>query len=195
MSRFRAGFASLACACVCVLAACNDAPTETPKGAAVGDKPLPPKTVDVTKEMVAAVSAGKVATAISVHFSLRASPVANTPLPVDVAIVPHQKFSVVRVYFESHDGLSITSGGQFEPANSGSVETPLRHQVMLLPSKEGLFMMTATVETVGEDGNVTRVFSIPVIVAAAPGAAPATEPPATPADTAANAPASAPARN
>ena len=185
MSRFRAAFAALACVCfcICILAACDDAPPEPSKEAAAGNKPPAPKTADVTKDMVAAVSAGKIASAISVHFALRASPMANTPLPVDVAIVPHRKFSVVQVYFESHDGLSTTSGEQYGPAKNIEVETPLRHQLMLMPSKEGMFVVTATVETVGEDGNVTRVFSIPVIVAAAPGSAPAAAPVATPAST------------
>ncbi len=183
-------FAALACACVCILAACDDAPPETPQGASAGDKPPPANTADVTTDMVAAVSAGKVASAISVHFALRAPPVANTALPVDVAIVPHENFSVVRVYFESHDGLSTATGGEFGPANDVGAEKPLRHQLVLLPSKEGMFMVTATVETAGEGGNVTRVFSIPVMVSAAPGSAPAAAPPA-PGDT--PAPANAPA--
>jgi hypothetical protein len=185
---FRAALTAMACACVGMLGACDDAPSEAPKTAAVGDKPAS-KTADVSKDMVAAVSAGKVASAISVHFALRTPPTVNTALPVDVAIVPHRKFSLVRVHFESHDGLSTTSGKEFGPANNVDGEKPLTHQLVLLPSKEGMFMVTATVETEGDDGNVTRVFSIPVIVSAAAGSAPAAAPTASkPAETPADAP-------
>ena len=50
---------------------------------------------------------------------------------------------------------------------TSQAEKPLTHQLVLLPAKEGMFMVTATVETEGEEGNVSRIFSIPVIVAAA----------------------------
>ncbi|HEU5134530.1 MAG TPA: hypothetical protein VFU13_05240 [Steroidobacteraceae bacterium] len=174
-------FAALACVCACMFAACDDAPSEKPRSAATGDKPPSAKHADVTANMVAAVSAGKAASAISVHFALRAPPVANTPLPLDLAIVPHGKFSLVRVYLESHDGLTITSGGEFGPANSVEAEKPLMHQLVLLPARDGMFVVTATVETVDEGGNVTRVFSIPVIVGATPAPTPASAPESAPA--------------
>jgi len=189
MTSLRAAFAVLACACM--LAACDDAPAEKPQGSSAADKkPTPSKTADVASDMVAAVSAGKVASAIGVHFALRATPVANMPLPVDVAIVPHRKFSLVRVSFETHDGLSTTSGDEFGPANNVDGETALLHKLLLLPSKEGMFMVTATVETDGDDGNVTRVFYIPVIVAAV-----APTPADAPAAAAAGNPAGAPPGN
>ena len=52
-------------------------------------------------------------------------------------------------------------------------ETALSHELVLLPAREGIFVVTSSVETESEDGNVTRIFSIPVIVSPAAGAAPA----------------------
>ena len=101
------------------------------------------------------------------HFALRAPPVVNKALPVDVAIVPHRKFSSLIVHFESQDGLATTAGEVFGPKADIESETPLSHQLVLLPTREGMFMVTASVETEGADGNITRIFSIPVIVAAA----------------------------
>jgi hypothetical protein len=135
--------------------------------------------------MVAAVSAGKASNVIGLHFSLGASPTVNTPLPVKVAIVPHRKFSSIRVHFESQDGLAAASGDNFGPVTNPEAETALSHDLILLPSREGMFVVTSSVETESEDGNVTRIFSIPVIVAAAVAAAP----PAAPA------PAPEPAKN
>jgi hypothetical protein len=51
-------------------------------------------------------------------------------------------------------------------------EKPLSHQLVLLPGQEGMFMVTASVETASEEGNITRIYSIPVIVAAAASPAP-----------------------
>jgi len=135
---------------------------------------------NLAKDMVAAVSAGKAASVISLHFALRAPPAVNTPLPVEVAIVPHRKFSSIRVHFDSQEGLAATAGDNFGPVTNADTETALTHQLVLLPTKEGMFMVTSSIETESEDGNVTRIFSIPVIVAPA-GAAAAAAPDAVPA--------------
>ena len=175
--RHRAALAALAT--VWVLAACDDAPPEPQQAAPVVKDVPAPKVANLAKDMVAAVSAGKAASVISLHFALRAPPTVNTPLPVEVAIVPHRKFSSIRVHFDSQEGLATTSGDNFGPVTNAGTETALTHQLVLLPTKEGMFMVTSSIETESEDGNVTRIFSIPVIVAPA-GAAPAPAPAAAP---------------
>ncbi|HEY6124424.1 MAG TPA: hypothetical protein VIV63_07215, partial [Steroidobacteraceae bacterium] len=89
-----------------------------------------------------------------------------TALPVEVALVPHQKFTMLRVHFETHEGLTIATGDTYGPVTDVSSEKPLTHPLVLLPSKEGMFMVTVAVETEGDEGNITRIFSIPVIVSA-----------------------------
>lgn len=164
--RNRAAFAVMVC--VCVLAACDDAPPAQQENAPAAKKnEPPPKVANLSKDMVAAVSASKAANVVSLHFALRAPPTVNTPLPVEVAIVPHRKFATIRVHFESQDGLPATAGENFGPATDAETETAILHQLVLLPSKEGMFMVTSSVETESEDGTLTRVFSIPVIVAPA----------------------------
>ena len=126
--------------------------------------------------MVAAVSAGKTAAMLSVHFALRAVPAVDHSLPVDIAIVPHRDFTSLRAHFESRDGLPLTSGEVLGPLGDSPKEKALTHELVLQPSKEGLFMIMAIVETEGEDGTVSRIFSIPIIVSppdAAPGSRPA----------------------
>jgi hypothetical protein len=83
---------------------------------------------------------------------------------VKIAIVPHATFATVRVHFESHDGLTMPMGEDFGPVNDVAPEKPLTHELMLLPSREGMFMVTATVDTLSDEGNVVRIFSIPVVV-------------------------------
>ena len=168
--RHRTAFAALVCACV--LVACGDAPPEPQGSAPVANKAdPPPKSAKISKDMVAAVSAGRSSNVISVHFALRAPPTVNKALPVDVVIVPHREFSSLIVNFDGQDGLTTTSGNLFGPKADIESEEPLSHQLVLLPTREGMFMVTSSVETEGADGNVTRIFSIPVIVAAPPPAA------------------------
>jgi hypothetical protein len=166
MLKFRAAFAVLVS--VCVLAACDDAPPAPEANAPAVKKDVPPpKVASLEKDMVAAVSASRTTEVVAVHFALRAPPTVNVPLPVEVAIVPHRRFVSVRVHFESQEGLPVSAGENFGPKTDVASETALLHQVVLLPSKEGIFMVTASVETDSEEGNVTRIFSIPVIVAPA----------------------------
>ena len=156
------------------LAGCGD---PAPEQQALPTAPKPaakPKVAQLPNEMVAAVAAGKSADAVSIHFALGSPPTVSTPLPVQIAIVPHKPFTTVRVHFESHDGLTIPMGADYGPAGDIEPDKPLMHQLMLLPAKEGMFMVTASVDTLGEEGNVIRIFSIPVIVGPAqPAAAPA----------------------
>ena len=170
-------------ACVCVLAGCDDAPPEKTEVAPGAGKPAAvPKVANLSTQMVAAVSSGKTASVISVHFVLGAAPTVGKPLPVEIAIVPHRKFLAVRAHFETHDGLTMTSGDVYGPKEDAESESVLKHNLMLSPEKEGVFMVSAVVDTEGEDGNVTRIFSIPVIVgpaqtvAAVPPPAPAAVP-------------------
>lgn len=171
-------FVFAAVICSGMLAACDDTP-EQPDTTTTVDKPkAAPKVADLAPDMVAAVSAGKTASALSVHFAVRGAPAIGQPLPVTIAIVPHRDFTSVRAHFESRDGLPMISGEVFGPRGDSPKEKALTHELVLQPEKEGLFMITAVAETEGEDGTVTRVFSIPVIVsppepAPVPAAAPA----------------------
>lgn len=182
-SRHRATFAILVCACV--LSACGDPPEKEQGNTPPASKVPATKTASISKDMVAAVSSGKTSSAISVHFALRATPTVNTALPVDVAIVPHRDFSSLVVRFDTQEGLATTTGNSFGPKTDVKSEEPLTHQLVLLPTREGMFMVTSSVETESAEGSVSRIFSIPVIVAAAgapaPAEAPATPPAANPA--------------
>jgi hypothetical protein len=69
-----------------------------------------------------------------------------------------------------------------EPVPDVKSETILKHQLVLLPTKEGVFMISATLETESPtEGTISRVFSLPMVVAAAEANPPAPTPaPPTP---------------
>ena len=155
-----------------LLAACGD---DAPEKPADGKSPVTaakPKGQKVTDTMVAAVSAGKSSAAVGVYFTLGNSPTVDTALPVDIAILPHQDFSSLRARFDAPGGgLTLLSGDNLEPIENLEAEAPLVHKLVLMPQKPGVYMVTANLETLGTEGMVSRIFSIPVIVA--PAAAPA----------------------
>ena len=159
------------------LAACGDsAPDKNAKktAAAAGAKKRA-----VGDDMVAAVSAGKSATAVGVYFKLGAAPAIDTALPVDVSVIPHQDFTSLQARLSTQgDGLALVSGDVIEPVTNAKAESMLEHKLVLMPKKEGVYMVTVVLETEGTDGSFSRVFSIPVIVVPA-GGEPAPAPAAT----------------
>lgn len=165
--------------------ACSDGPAETGPQVSAGPKPGKISEGTLPPEFVAAVSAGGNSSAISVHFAIRNAPTVSQALPVDIAIVPHQTFTVVRAHFDSRDGLAVATGNQLGSKSDPKPEKPIKHELVLMPARDGVFMVSAVIETEGLDGTITRVFSIPVIVAPgtdsppAPTAAPDAPPPAS----------------
>jgi len=157
------------------LAGCGDpAPEQTAAAPGASAPAAKPKGAVLPKEMVAAVAAGKSASSIGIHFALESPPAVGTPLPVQIAIVPHEDFATVSIHFEGNEGLTMPMGESFGPVSDVKAEKPITHQLILLPAKEGMFMVTASVNTVGEQGDIVRAFSIPVVVGPAQPAAAAT---------------------
>lgn len=170
-----------AVSCCALLAACGDPPEQDAAQQAAASSKQARKQASVVDNMVAAVSAGKSAAALGVYFTLGNSPTVNTALPIDIAAVAHRPFTSLRAYFSAQDGLTMISGDQLAPMTTVPVEKPIEHDLVVMPARPGVYMVTATFETEGEDGTVSRIFSIPVIVAPAEPAGPpdATQPGAT----------------
>jgi hypothetical protein len=161
----------------CLLACgCDDAPPATQTPAAETSARPDRKVASLPANMVSAVSASKSSLLLSVHFSLGSQPTVGQPLPVEIAVVPHRPFASLRVHFDTLDGLKLSSGAELPLQLDVSAEKPLTHRLVIEPQSEGLYMVSAAVETTSEEGNIVRIYSIPVIVSA-PGA---TAPPPSP---------------
>jgi hypothetical protein len=170
-------------------AGCDDSAPEKSTGASSGATAAgaakTPRKATVNDNMVAAVSAGKSSTIVGVYFTLGNAPTIDTALPIDVAIVPHRDFTSLQARFYSQgDGLTLMSGDQLPPLANAKAESSLEHKLVLMPKKEGVYMVSVNLETEGSEGSVSRIFSIPVIVAPPKGSA--TETPAAPPAPAAN---------
>jgi hypothetical protein len=162
-----------------LLAGCEKSAPETAPASAAGKKPAGPKLANPGDNMVAAVPAGKSSRYVGVYFSLGNSPAVRQALPVDIAVIPHQDYTSLSGRFESQDGITLISGDTLPLKKDAGSEQPIKHQIVLMPTRAGVFMVTATMETEGAEGAVSRVFSIPVIVAE-PAPAGGTEPASSP---------------
>ena len=60
---------------------------------------------------------------------------------------------------------AATTPSKYEHVQSGSV---YRHQAIVVPKEEGVFSLSAIVMVQTDAGDVTRAFSIPVVVGAPP---------------------------
>jgi hypothetical protein len=151
------------CAAGILLAGCDDGP---PASAAAPGIPAKPSKAapQLPAEMVAAVSSPRNSKVVSVHFVLNGTPTVMKPLPVDVAIVPHEPVLSLIAHFDAREGVSVVTGKDLERLKDPRPEDVIKHQLILLPSTEGVFVVTGVIETETSEGSVSRVFSIPVIV-------------------------------
>jgi hypothetical protein len=154
-----------------ILAGCGDPAPEPRAANGTPAKTAGPKPATAGAQMVAAVAAGKSANVVGVHFSLGNPPTVAAALPVEIAIITHEPFASLEAHFNSQDGLTLISGEQLARRTDVKAESTIPHQLVLMPDREGVFVVTASVETEGKEGLVSRVFSIPVIVS--PAAVPA----------------------
>lgn len=160
--------------------ACNDPPPPQPASGATGSgKPASKPEAQVPPNMVSAVSASKTAALISVHFRLETPPVVGKPLGVEIAVIPHRAFNTLHALFETPDSVILAMGERFDAPGAVKAETVLTHKLVVQPTQEGVFLITAAVESESEEGTITRIYSIPVIVY---GEIPARKPAASPPD-------------
>jgi hypothetical protein len=164
------------------LAGCGDGTPDAPKATTSTAAPAKPVS-QLPPDMVAAVSSARNTSVVSVHFVLNGTPTVSKALPVDIAIVPHEPVSSLIAHFEARDGLALATGNVLERQADPKAEAVIKHQLVLLPAKEGVFVVSAVVETESSAGTVTRIYSIPVIVGAPASGAAATGPATVPAQT------------
>jgi hypothetical protein len=195
--RGRVGSVVTACAVIACasLAACGDAPeTQGTGAAAAGSGDTKPKTGIVPPEMVSAVASGAGSGSVSVHFEFEATPAVGMSLPVEIALVPQREFTLLRAVFSAPDGVQMSQGQQFDHRSDVMPGEVLKHRLVLQPTREGIYLISVGVETEGDDGNITRSYSIPLIVDADSAAPTVTEQPGSgaTAEPAPNPPASPP---
>lgn len=137
-----------------------DAPARA-DGTAAGDT-----VADATRGMVAGVTAGKAGGLVDLKFKINARPELGQPLAIDIAFLPNVASDLMRATFISTEGLSVRSSevpADYERVQPGAV---YRHQLSVVPRDNGVYFVSAIVSMQTSTGDVTRTFSIPVVVGA-----------------------------
>src|SRR5215831_6850939 len=164
------GVAGATLAAALMLAGCGSSETP-PAGAkpAATLRKAPPANL-VSPNMVAAVSSGTHggASSVQVKFELRGRPQVATPLDIDLVIVPVTA-NVDRVSgkLEVGDGLELAEGAEIPAADRPPEGIPITHTVKVLPKRDGIFTVTATLAVDAAGVSTNQTFAIPVIVGGA----------------------------
>ena len=101
---------------------------------------------------------------VQVKFALQSKPEVAQPLDITIAIVPTAS-NLDRVFgkVEGEEGLEMAGSGELEPAERPLENTPIERTIKVLPQKEGIYTLTATV-SVDMSGQIsTQSYSFPVI--------------------------------
>jgi hypothetical protein len=159
---------SLLAAMTTVLCACgsSSAPTTAAKRAAHAPaaKPAARGGDGSDPDLVAAVSASGTGPPISMRFRLDAKPIVGTatPLVISIFAAPGIDISHIHGSLQPAEGLLLQSGRSFD-ADTIREGTPLQQQVTVVPQRDGVLSLSASVEIDYADTSMTRTYVIPLI--------------------------------
>jgi hypothetical protein len=117
------------------------------------------------EDMVAAVSPGKGGPPVGLKFELRSNPEAGQPLDIDIAVLPDAPtINLLHARFQCGEGLDLIEGGELEAVEKPAQGSVIRHVLRLVPKRDGIFVINASVSLDLADDSIVRTFTIPVIV-------------------------------
>jgi hypothetical protein len=115
-------------------------------------------------DMVAAVSLSKTGPPVELKFELRQRPQVGQPLDVDIAVLPvSADIDSLYARFQAGEGLDLVAGSNLPGVDKPAQGVPIRHTVRIIPKRDGIFTLSATVGVNSAKDSVSRTFSIPVI--------------------------------
>jgi hypothetical protein len=144
----------------------------------------------LSPNLVGAVATTKAgAGLLQVKFEIGGRPVVGDPVDIDLVIQPAvDNIDRLSGTIQGEDGLDVVSGEVIPPTEKPPYGTPIHHAVKVLPKRDGIFTLSATMSVESGGQSLTPVFAFPLIAGnglsesaatAAPGPSPAK--PATPA--------------
>jgi hypothetical protein len=154
------------------LAACHrNSSTSSPvlKSGAHAKAPAapPPKRTarEQTQDMVEAATLGKSQAPVGLKFEVLQRPVQGQPLEIGIALLPQVPARSATIEVTGSEALQIGAGeNQIEFAEVEPDEV-YRHSIKLIPTAEGVFLVTLNVSLKHDQMADSRVFSVPIIVA------------------------------
>lgn len=131
--------------------------------AAPKPKPAVAAAADPMAKMARAVGNGKPGSAVDIRFDFKARPEAGKPVEVEVVLIPSAGVDAMEATFGGMDGITLagTLAASFTEVKPGQ---PYSHTISVLPSQNGVFYVTVTVNTQIGGATLGRTFSIPFVV-------------------------------
>jgi hypothetical protein len=154
------------------LAACGSDPEPEAKAATPPPQPKPvvaaTAAADPTAKMARAVGNGKPGSAVDIKFDFKARPEVGRAVEVEVVLIPSAGVDAMDATFSGMDGITLagTLSASFTDVKSGQ---PYSHTISVLPSQNGVFYVTVSVNTQIGGATLGRTFSIPFVVGEAVG--------------------------
>jgi hypothetical protein len=163
----------LALLAVAALAGCHrdSTPTPPPKPASPQVRaPVAaargPTAEDLTTNMVEAVAQGKSQAPVSLKFDLLQRPIVGQPVEIIIALLPQIPASPASIAVTGSDGLKFAAGDAEIDIPSVEAAQVYRHSIKVTPTTEGVMFVNLNVSLKHDEATDSRVFSLPIIVAA-----------------------------
>jgi hypothetical protein len=162
---------------VALLSACHrdEQPASQAAPAPARRAPVPVQRAASPREstlgMVEAASQGKSQMPVALKFDLLQRPVAGQPLEVALALLPQIAGGPATIDVTGSEGVQLSSGAQITFATV-EPEQVYRRSITVTPTAEGVSFVSLNVTLKHDEMTESRVFSVPLIVAAADAAAP-----------------------
>lgn len=123
------------------------------------------------QDMVIAVSNGTgTSVPVEVRFALRERPEIGQAAELDLEVIPSAPVDRLIATFYAEEGLSVSDGAQPTERDRPEPGVPISHRLMIVPQRDGIFYVNATVLADFNNESVAHTFTIPVIAGEGAGA-------------------------
>ena len=165
MENSRHRVAWICAAAALLLSACSKQAPSTTHGRAktVQSQGAAKAASNANADLVNAVRFGQDAGPVELKFVLHQKLTPNQPGTVEVAILPTTNVDRLTVSFRADEGLQVSEGAHVDPIDRPEPQMPITHMVTVVPDRDGIFNLNATVLIDTDTQSVTRAFSIPLI--------------------------------
>lgn len=122
----------------------------------------------IDDDMVAAVTIAKgdELLPVEVKFALRERPEVGKASELDLEMIPSAPLDRLITVFHAEDGLNVSAGAGPAQRDRPEPGVPIPHQLTIVPERDGIFYVTATVLEDAGSESIARTFTIPVIAGA-----------------------------
>jgi hypothetical protein len=154
------------------LAACHEDSDGAPKPATAHRVRAPvaakagPTAQELTAGMVEAVTQGKSLTPVALKFDLSQRPLQGQPLVIGIALLPEIAAAPATIRVTGSEGVKLAEGDEQIEFPAVEATQVYRHSIQLTPSAEGVQVLTLSVGLAHDQVVDSRVFSVPIVVAA-----------------------------